>query len=127
MAVSQLADERSPVRLVGIEEPEAALHPLASGVLIDALREAASHTQVLVTTHSPDLLDEYESATDRLLAVQAIEGETHIAPLDPASRQAIRDHLFSAGELLRMDQLEPDRSDLERQKQLRMFEDVEVA
>ncbi len=127
VAVSQLADSRSPVRLVGIEEPEAALHPVALGVLIDALREAASNRQVLVTTHSPELLDEYETATDHLLAVQAIEGETWISAPDPASRQVIRDHLFSAGELLRMDQIEPDRSDLERQKQLRMFEDVEVA
>lgn len=126
VAVSQLADSRSPVRLVGIEEPEASLHPVASGVLIDALREAASNQQVLVTTHSPDLLDEYESSTDRLLVVQSREGETRIGALDPASRQVIRDHLYSAGELLRMDQLEPDRSDLERQKPLRMFEDVEV-
>ncbi|HEU5116882.1 MAG TPA: AAA family ATPase, partial [Isosphaeraceae bacterium] len=127
VAVSQLADSRSPVRLVGIEEPEAALHPVALGVLIDALREAASNQQVLVTTQSPELLDEYETATDHLLAVQMIEGETWIGAPDPASRQVIRDHLFSAGELLRMDQIELDRSDLERQKQLRMFEDVEVA
>jgi predicted ATPase len=127
VAVSQLADSQSPVRLVGIEEPETALHPAASGVLMDALREAVSHTQVLVTTHSPDLLELFDPATDCLLVVQADEGETRIASIDPASRQVIRDHLYSAGELLRMDQLEPDPSDLKRQKQLRMFEDVEVA
>ncbi len=39
-------------RLVGIEEPEVALHPAAAGVLIDGLRDAAEHTQVFVTSHS---------------------------------------------------------------------------
>jgi predicted ATPase len=45
------------VRLVGIEEPEAGLHPAAAGVLLDALQEAALRTQVIATTHSADLLD----------------------------------------------------------------------
>ena len=47
----------SSVPLVGIEEPEVALHPAAVGALLDALREASQSTQVIVTTHSPDLLD----------------------------------------------------------------------
>ena len=35
-------------------------------------------------------------------------GVTWLAPLDEASRDALRDHLFSAGELLRLNQLAPD-------------------
>ena len=34
--------------------------------------------------------------------------ETRIGPLDETGRSALRDHLFTAGELLRMDQLHPD-------------------
>jgi predicted ATPase len=124
VAVAQLAGLEVPVRLVGIEEPETALHPAASGALMDALREAPTHTQVLVTTHSPDLLDQIEPETEHLLAVVATQGNTQIAPADQASRAMIKDHLFTPGDLLRMDQIEPDRSDLERQKQMRMFENV---
>lgn len=110
VATMQLADRASSVRLVGIEEPETALHPAAAGALIGALREAAEKTQVLVTTHSPELLDEFDETTDDLFVVQAEKGETLIAPADPASKNAIRDHLFTAGELLRKDQLQPDRT-----------------
>jgi len=95
-------------RLVGIEEPEAALHPAAAGVLRDSLRDACEHTQVLVTSHSPDLLDETSITNEEILAVVAEDGETRIGPLDAAGRTALRDHLYTAGELLRMNQLRPD-------------------
>jgi predicted ATPase len=44
-------------RLVGIEEPEVALHPAAASVLRDSLHDASESAQILVTSHSPDLLD----------------------------------------------------------------------
>lgn len=116
VAVTQLAGRAVPVRLVGIEEPETALHPAAAGALIDALREAASHTQVLVTSHSPDLLDQVDPGTDGLLVVASQGGDTKIAPIDFASSQAIKKHLYSPGELLRMDQLQPDADNLEKQE-----------
>ncbi len=121
VAVAQLADRKQPVRLVGIEEPETALHPAAAGALMDALREAASRTQVLLTTHSPDLLDQIEIDRDGLLVVVAEEGTTKIAPADAASLDAIRSHLYPPGSLLRMDQLQPDRADFERQLALDLF------
>lgn len=123
VAVVQLAGRMVPVRLVGIEEPETALHPAAAGALMDALREAASHTQVLVTSHSPDLLDQIEADSEGILAVQAKRGTTEIGPVDPASLNAIKKHLYSPGELLRMDQLQPDGTDLKRQQQLRLFDE----
>lgn len=121
IAVTQLTERTKPVSLVGIEEPETALHPAASGALMDALREAASHTQILVTSHSPDLLDQVNLETDGLLAVASYEGTTMIAPIDDASLKAIREHLYTPGELLRLDQLEPDRKDLDRQAQMNLF------
>jgi predicted ATPase len=117
VAVAQLAEGDVPVRLVGIEEPEVALHPAASAALMDALKEAAVTRQVVVTTHSPDLLDRLEFESDRLLAVQMRDGATEIGPIDRASRESIQEDLFSPGELLRMDQFEPDWRDLERQRQ----------
>jgi predicted ATPase len=126
VAVTQLAERKSPVTLVGIEEPETALHPAAARALMDALREAAMHTQILITSHSPDLLDQVKLESESLLAVVSEEGTTRIAPLDDASRSAIKDHLYTPGELLRLDQLEPDAKDLARQEQMKLFEDEEA-
>ena len=97
--------------LIGIEEPESALHPAAAGALADALREASEHRQVIVTTHSADLLDRNTIAQESILAVEAEHGETRIAPLDETGRTACRDGSFTAGELLRMDQLTPAREE----------------
>ena len=104
LALFQRATESEPERhLVGIEEPETALHPGAAEVLLDAIREAALHTQVLVTSHSVDLLDGI--STESIIAVAADERGTRLGTLDEVSRSALRDELFTAGELLRMGQL----------------------
>ena len=84
-----------------------AVHPAAMAVLLDALREASVNTQILITTHSPDLLDRVDIETDSLFAVSDESGSTVIAPIDEASASAIRDHLYTPGELLRSNQLEP--------------------
>jgi len=116
VAVTQLAG-----RFVCIEEPETALHPAAAGALMDALREASVHTQVVITTHSPDLLDELDPHRDTLLIVDAREATSRIAHADRASREAIQQHLYSPGELLRMDQLEPDDVGLRELEQMDLF------
>lgn len=100
------ANGRAPT-LVAIEEPEVALHPAALGVLVDAIRDAAIQTQVLATSHSPELLDRPGIGPGELLAVEAVDGITTIGPVDAASIDALRSRLFTAGELLRLDQLEP--------------------
>lgn len=96
------------VPFIGIEEPESALHPGAAGVLRDALRVASKTTQIAVTSHSPDLLDDKEISDQYILAVTNRNGETMIGQLDDAGRSAIKDRLYTAGELLRLNQLEPD-------------------
>jgi predicted ATPase len=96
--------------LIGIEEPEIALHPAAVGVIIDAIRDASLHTQLLVTSHSPDLLDRDDLDPDEILAVRAYEGTTEIGPLSEFGRNALRDKLFTPGELMRMNELVPDAS-----------------
>jgi predicted ATPase len=110
------------VPFVGIEEPEVALHPAAAGVLRDCLKEASRTTQVLVTSHSPDLLDDPELPEASLLAVTSERGQTDIAALDHAGRSALRDKLYTAGELLRVNQLQPDADAVRRGSQLRLFD-----
>lgn len=102
--------------LIGLEEPETALHPAASAALREVLVHASLNTQVLVTSHSPDLLDDFNIDADSILSVVSEEGETKIAPLDDESREVLKNHLFSAGELLRLNQLSPDRTSLEHQR-----------
>lgn len=92
---------------IGIEEPETALHPAAAATLMGALRDASESRQVVVTSHSPDLLDMGQVTQDELLAVRSSEGTTRIARLDAAGRMALGEELFGAGELLRQDQLQP--------------------
>ena len=118
-------DAQKRVPLVGIEEPEIALHPAAAGVLLDALRDAAHKTQVITTSHSPDLLEDKHLDVNSILAVEAHEGNTVIAPVDEVSRSVVRDKLFTIGELLRKDQLQPDPASVisaEKTKQLRLFD-----
>ncbi len=107
--------KENPTPLIGIEEPESALHPAAAGVLLDALRAASQHTQVIVTSHSPDLLDDKDIPSDSILSVINEGGVTKIAPIDSAGRSAIRDGLYTPGELLRMDQLELDLGEIKNQ------------
>lgn len=102
--------------LVGIEEPETALHPAAAAALREALTRASGTTQVIVTSHSPDLLDARDLNIDSFLAVTSQGGETLIARLDDASRKALHEQLFSAGELLRLNQLVPDQAVLSEQQ-----------
>lgn len=105
VAVNQVSESGESIPFVAIEEPETALHPAAAGVLLEAFRAASAHTQILLTTHSPELIDELDLDTVCLLAVQFEGGETKIGPIDAASREAVRRHLATPGELLRMDQL----------------------
>ncbi|MFN0095784.1 MAG: AAA family ATPase [Dehalococcoidia bacterium] len=98
--------------LIAIEEPETALHPGASGVLLDGLRAASLTTQVVVTSHGADLLDNPDIVPANLLAVVSDRGTTHIGPITEHGRNVMRDRLFTAGELLRMEQLLPHTAQL---------------
>ena len=94
--------------LVGIEEPETGLHPEAASMLVDALGEASERVQVMVSSHSADLLDEKAVQDDSILAAGFKQGRTNIGPLDAAMRSVIRDRISTAGELLRIGYTSPD-------------------
>jgi predicted ATPase len=99
--------ETGRIPLVGIEEPESALHPGAAALLMGALRRAAQHRQVLATSHSPDLLDDEELSPVELLGVSAEGNVSFIARPDDAVREMLGARLYTAGELLRLGQIAP--------------------
>jgi AAA15 family ATPase/GTPase len=104
MAVFQ---KPSPSVLV-IEEPEATIHPGALGAILDLIRKAAKTMQVVVTTHSPQLLDAKWITDDNLRIVSWEGGASHLLLPSEATRQAMRQHLMGAGELLRSNALHAD-------------------
>lgn len=104
----QKGDSNSFPALVGIEEPETALHARASGALLDALEKASQTRQVIVTTHSTEILDNKIITPDKILPVALFDSETCINNIDKASKEMLEQHLTTAGELLRQDILRPD-------------------
>jgi predicted ATPase len=94
--------------VVGIEEPETALHPAATGVLRDAFADTAELSQVLVTTQSADLLDDKDLPPECILAVDNEGGATRIGPLGTGQQSIMREHLATAGELLRTSTFQPE-------------------
>jgi len=94
--------------VVAIEEPEATVHPAVSEVVVQVLLDSASDRQVLLTTHSPDVLD-YKGLTDSQLRVVTMEqSRTLVCPLSQGSRDAIKNRLYTPGELLRSGELDAD-------------------
>jgi predicted ATPase len=94
--------------VVGLEEPETALHPAAAGVLFDAMREASASVQVVATSHSADLLDNKDIDSDAILAVELERGVTRIGHIDQTGRKALKERMYTAGELMRMNYLRPE-------------------
>ncbi len=96
---------QEPARsILTIEEPELTIHPGALGVLCDVILEASARSQVIVTTHSPDLIDRFP--TDSLRVVDKQDGVTSVGPVSDDQRAVIAQHLFSPGELLRIEGLQ---------------------
>ena len=95
--------------LLVIEEPEASIHPGALGAILDVLRLASRSMQVVVTTHSPDILDAtwIEDRHLRILTWQ--EGSSRISRVSKAVRTALGQHIMGAGELLRSNALTPEQ------------------
>ena len=93
--------------LIGIEEPEIALHPAAAGILWDAMMDGQDRAQVLVTTHSQDLLDRKDIPINAILATDSDAGRTEIGPIIESSRELLQELLATAGELLRQRRLTP--------------------
>lgn len=110
-----------------IEEPESTIHPGALGAILDMIRAASKNMQVIVTTHSPELLDEKEINDDQIRIVTWQDGASRILLPSQATREAMRKHLMGAGELLRANALKPEPlfSNMDNPAQESLFEDWE--
>lgn len=97
--------QRNTPAFLAIEEPEATIHVAALQALVEIFKARADKTQILLTTHSADILDSLD--VESIYLVVADEGHSWLAPVSDVSKQAVREALFSPGELLRSGALEP--------------------
>jgi len=76
-----------PPPLVMVDEPETGLHPRLMPVVADMIKTAAERTQVLVTTHSPDLLNRF--GLDDIAVMSRISENPNATWRRPADRKTL--------------------------------------
>ncbi len=86
--------------VIGIEEPEQTVHPGALPILYDHLLEASTRSQVVVTTHSPILLNYINLDQCRVFIVGRGEHGTQAQPLAEPQRKSVANDLLSLGDLM---------------------------
>jgi len=92
-----------PKQTLVFEEPENGIYPGALELLADEFKAApdGNRGQVLLTTHSPALLDCFSA--EQIRVVELVDLETRIGPLDEGQKKALQEDLLHAGELLTID------------------------
>jgi len=98
-ALTILANPERP-SLIAIDEPEIGLHPVMQQIVAEYAVEASRHSQVVLTTHSPEFLDAFDEVLPTTTVVESHEGRTTLKNL---SGDALRQWLksFTLGEILR--------------------------
>ena len=99
--------QRPAPSFLGIEEPEFAVHPGALAPLAELLEETSLRSQILLTTHSPELMDQLP--VDSLRVVDSIDRATTIEKVSGHQVKAVKNKLFLPGELHRMEGLSQAR------------------
>ena len=95
----------SPPPLIAIDEPETGLHPSMLPIVAEYAREASKRAQVILTTHSPELLDAFGDGAITTTVVERQEGETVLRVLS-ADELSYWLEQYSLGELYRSKELE---------------------
>ena len=95
--------------VVLIDDAGQSLHPINAALLAEYITEASLRSQVIITTHSPQIIDAVPPQTIR--AVQPHNNSNHmegIAPVSSHQLKSIQDGLFTAGEINSMEFLQPE-------------------
>jgi predicted ATPase len=89
-----LSSNPAPVTL--IDEPEVSLHPELLKILAGVLQDASTRTQLIIATHSTDLIRWLQP--DEILVVDKIEGETQVTWADSLNLESWLEE-YTLGEL----------------------------
>lgn len=95
--------QNPPKQTLLFEHPEAGLHPGALESLAYEFKVCPrdGRGQVILTTHSPQLLDYFPPDSLRVVDIQ--DQATKIGPVAPEQMESLREHLLHPGELLTVD------------------------
>lgn len=95
--------QRPPKQTLVFEHPEDGIHPGALSLLAEEFITAPADNrgQVILTTHSPGLLDQFDVEQIRVVELDGFH--TRISPVSDEQRESIREHLLTPGELLTVD------------------------
>jgi len=88
-----------PVPVLGVEEPELTVHPGVLPLVYDYLRQASELSQVIITTHSPIILDVVDIQCDTIFVVRKLDGKTEIRQAEASQLEPVRKRLLSLGDL----------------------------
>jgi predicted ATPase len=80
LATLLLQPEKFLPSLILVDEPELGLHPYAITLLGSLVRQVDRRTQVIISTQSPQLLDQFDP--EDVLVAERIEGGTRFTRLD---------------------------------------------
>ncbi len=100
----------NPAPLIAIDEPETGLHPSMLPIIAEYAVDASERTQVILTTHSPQLLDAFEDVIPKTTVVKWVEGKT---VLQNVGGEQLEHWLteYSLGSLFRSGELENGLAD----------------
>lgn len=85
--------------LIVIDEPEVGLHVQWLSYLAEWIKNAAARTQVIITTHSPDLLDKFTDRLENVHVFEASNPEQTLFHVKTLSRERLQDRLDEGWEL----------------------------
>jgi predicted ATPase len=85
--------------LIVIDEPEVGLHVQWLSYLAEWIKNAAARTQVIITTHSPDLLDKFTDCLENVHVFESSNSEQTLFHVKPLSRERLQDRLDEGWEL----------------------------
>lgn len=95
--------------LITIDEPELGIHAGALRIFAELLEYSSESSQVIVTTHSSDLLDFLAiESLESIKVVVMTNGTTFAGPVASHQIAAIQEDLFTAGNINRIQGLELD-------------------
>lgn len=97
-----------PPPLVCIEEPELGLHPDVLSNLGPLLKEASQRMQLIVTTHSDELVDSLSDEPEDVIVCEKVDGSTQMRRLDGPALAAWLEK-YTLGELWRRGDLGGNR------------------
>ena len=97
----------SPAPIIAIDEPETGLHPSMLPIVAEYAVDAATRSQVILTTHSPQFLDAFKETRPTTTVAKWENGETTLNTLsDDKLEYWLREYslgaLFRSGELEQM-------------------------